>query len=230
MMIYRYLKDFISLFFPHLCNACGTALVGYEKLICTSCIYQLPYTNYHLYTDNKLMRQFWGRVKIESACAFLFFRQGGKVQRLMHQLKYNNVPEIGIELGRKYGKELIKQDHFQNITAIIPVPIHPKKRKIRGYNQSEQIAIGLSESMGIPVYNNILKRIKNTTSQTTVNKALRHDNLNDSFIAIGSDIELANVILVDDTITTGATLETCISALNKVNIRKINIVGIAYAQ
>ncbi len=228
-MIYRYLKDFYSLFFPNLCNACGESLVNSEKLICIRCLYQLPYTNYHFFTDNKLARQFWGKEKIENATAFLFFKHGGKVQRLMHQLKYNNVPELGLELGKQLGAELLKAERYKDVQAIIPVPLHPKKHKIRGYNQSEQIALGLSESMNIPVYNNILRRIKNDNSQTAMNRLARYENLKLSFAATKPAVELEHILLVDDTITTGATLEACAIALKQAEIPKISIAGIAFA-
>lgn len=228
-MIYRYLKDFYSLFFPNLCNACGESLVNSEKLICTRCLYQLPYTNYHFFADNKLAKQFWGKERIENATAFLFFKHGGRVQRLMHQLKYNNVPELGLELGKQFGTQLLKAKPYKDVQAIIPVPLHPKKYKIRGYNQSEQIALGLSESMNIPVYNNMLHRIKNNSSQTTMSRLARFENLKSSFAATQQAVELEHILLVDDTITTGATLEACAVALKQIHIPKISIAGIAFA-
>ena len=142
----QYWNDFISLIFPKMCYACGRPLVSQEHITCISCEYQLPYTNFHLDKDNKLAKQFWGRVKLESAVAYLYFRKSGRVQNLMHQLKYHNHPEIGLELGKRYGNMLKKQTAYQHLGAIVPVPIHYKKRHQRGYNQSEEIAEGLSLS------------------------------------------------------------------------------------
>ncbi len=227
-LIYRYLKDFTSLFFPNLCCACGASLVQHEYLVCTKCLYQLPYTNYHLDSENKLVKQFWGRVQINTATAFLLFTPKGKVQKLMHQLKYNNHPEIGIELGRLYGLELKKLDQYQNIEMIIPVPLHPKKQKKRGYNQSEQFAIGLSKSLEKPIDTKILRRIKYADSQTFMNRNQRYENMKTVFKATANGPIPSHVLLVDDTITTGATLEACVLALNKIGIENIYIAGIAF--
>jgi len=227
-LINRYFKDFISLIFPNLCCACGTSLVQYEHLICIKCIYQLPYTNFHLNKDNTLAKQFWGRVRVNSAAAFLMFNKRGKVQRLMHQLKYNNHPEIGVELGRLYGLDLKKSEYYQEIEVIIPVPLHPKKQKKRGYNQSEQFAIGLSKSLEKPVDTKILKRIKYADSQALMNRNQRHENMKTVFQANGSSPLPNHVLLVDDTITTGATLEACVLELNKIGIKNIHIAGIAF--
>lgn len=227
-LIYRYISDFLSLIFPNLCCACGTSLVQQEKLLCISCIYQFPYTDFHLDRDNKLAKQFWGRVNISSASAFLFFTQKSKVQKLMHQLKYNNRPEIGIELGRLYGNILKAESRYSNIEAIIPVPLHPKKQKKRGYNQSEQFAIGLSQSLGKPINNQVIKRVKFAESQTSMNRSMRHENMKTVFKANKNNIPLNNVLLVDDTITTGATLEACAIELQNIGIKNIHIIGIAF--
>lgn len=224
-----YLKDFWALFFPKLCHACGTPLLHQEYLICTSCIYQLPFTNYYLDHENKLVKQFWGKVNVKSASAYLFFSKEGKVQKLMHQLKYNNHPEIGIELGKMYGKVLKSTPKYQNLDAIIPVPLHPDKQRKRGYNQSEQFAIGLSESLGIPVINNILKRIKSSDSQIFMKRESRFLNMRSVFEARHKDSLPLSVLLVDDTITTGATLEACVIALENAGIQDIHIAGIAFA-
>jgi ComF family protein len=224
-----YLKDFWALFFPKICHTCGTPLLHQEYLICTSCVYQLPFTNYHLDDENKLVKQFWGKVHVSSAAAYLFFSKEGKVQNLMHQLKYNNHPEIGIELGKMYGKVLRRYHHYQNIDAIIPVPLHPQKQRKRGYNQSEQFALGLSEILNIPVINHILKRVKSSDSQIFMKRESRFYNMKSVFEASQNPEQLKSVLLVDDTITTGATLEACVLALQKADIHDIHIAGIAFA-
>lgn len=229
-LIATYLKDFGSLIFPEICHACGDSLVATEKHFCTNCIYQLPYTNYHLQPDNKIAKQFWGRIKVNSACAFLYFNKGGKVQNIMHQLKYNNQPQIGIEIGRMYAKTLMKSPIYTSAEAIIPVPLHPKKLLKRGYNQSEQFAVGLSEILNIPVKTDVLYRDKAAESQTTKTRGNRFDNMKTVFKAHNIDCVFKNVLLVDDTITTGATLEACAIALQDIGIETINIVGIAYAE
>ena len=173
-------------------------------------------------------KTFWGRAKVDKAAAFLFFKQGGIVQQLMHQLKYNNVPELGVLLGEMYGKQLAQNPHYTEIDAIIPVPLHLRKYRKRGYNQSEQIAMGLSKSLNVPLYKDILQRTKYAESQVRKDRTSRYENLKASFIANTTASKIRRVILVDDTITTGATLEACVYALNHIDIQEISILGIAY--
>jgi ComF family protein len=229
-VIGSYLRDFMSLVFPEVCMSCGDSLVKTEKHFCTTCIYQFPYTDYHLDDENKLVKQFWGRININAAAALLYFNKAGKVQNMMHQLKYNKQPQVGIELGRMYGKLLKTTDVYSKAEAIIPVPLHPKKFIKRGYNQSEQFAIGLSESLQIPVITNLLFRDKASESQTAKSRKSRFDNMKTVFKAKPNTHHLLNVLLVDDTITTGATLEACALALQEVGIKQINIVGIAFTE
>lgn len=228
--IKQFIKDFDALFFPNICQACGSSLVQQENVFCTICLHQLPYTNYHLIPDNKLAKQFWGRIKIQSAAAFLYFNKAGKVQNIMHQLKYNNQPKVGEELGKLYGKELIKAFNYTQIEGIIPVPLHPNKFNKRGYNQSEQFANGLSEILKVPVYTDILYRDLEKESQTGKSRILRFDNMEAVFKAESNLYQLNNVLLVDDTITTGATLETCAKVLQNIGIENINIVGVAFTE
>lgn len=229
-IIATYLKDFVQLIFPEPCHSCGNSLVDGEQHFCTSCLYELPYTQFHLDAENKLAKQFWGRVHIKSAVAFLYFTKGGKVQNIMHQLKYNKQPQIGVELGRMYAKELKNHSHYQEAEAIIPVPLHPEKLKKRGYNQSEQFALGLAEVLEIPVLTDVLFRVKSAESQTSKSRDQRFDNISSVFEAKTPESTLKKVILVDDTITTGATLEICAIALQNIGIAEINIVGIAFTE
>ena len=148
----------------------------------------------------------------------------------MHQLKYNNQPQIGIEIGRMYAEQLKEHPNYSLAEAIIPVPLHPKKILKRGYNQSEQFAIGLSEILNIPVKTDILFRDKAAESQTAKSRGNRFENMKTVFKAHHNDYSFKNALLVDDTITTGATLEACTFALQDVGIETINIVGIAYAE
>lgn len=227
-LLKRYLSDFWSLFFPTICCGCKTALAIHENMVCTKCIYNLPYTDHHLDSDNQLQKTFWGRVQIERSSAFLYFKQGGAVQNMMHQLKYNNQPLLGVWLGEQYGKKLKTFYRPEDYQAIIPVPIHRVKKKKRGYNQSEQIALGLSEELGIPVINDLLLRVKNADSQVQKNRISRHENLKCAFATNTAYKHIKKVILVDDTITTGATLEACVQVLNQKGIFDIAILGIAY--
>ena len=228
-LIYQYFKNLLSLIYPRICQACGEHLVKTEEHFCKNCLLAFPYTNYHLDPENKLAKQFWGSIALESAAAFLFFKPASKVQNMMHQLKYNNQPQVGIALGRLYGEQLKNNPIYQSAEAIIPVPLHPKKILKRGYNQSEQIAIGLAESLNLPVITDVLIKNKFSESQTSKSRLKRFENTEDVFITKGEKNKIEKVILVDDTITTGATLIACASALQKMGVKKINILGIAYA-
>ena len=230
MNIGRYLSDFVSLVFPKICHACGTSLNQAEEHFCTICIHQLPYTNFHLQTDHKLRKQFWGRVNIQSAVAYLYFNKGGKVQNIMHQLKYNKQAQLGVALGKMYAADLKDIPHYQQAEAIIPVPLHPSKLKKRGYNQSEEFAKGLSEVLEIPVFPHILIRKSIKDSQTFKSRINRFENMQEVFTTTKGFENLKNIILVDDTITTGATLEACVIALQEVGVTEINIVGIAFTE
>ncbi|MBU0696277.1 MAG: ComF family protein [Bacteroidetes bacterium] len=229
-LLTTYLKDFTSLFFPDVCQACGNSLVIGESVFCTTCIFQFPYTDFHLDAENTLAKQFWGRIHIQSAVAFLYFSKGGKVQNIMHQLKYNKQPQVGIELGKMYGNLLKDQEQYKEVDAIIPVPLHPDKFKKRGYNQSEQFAMGLSEVMDIPIINDLLIRVKSAESQIKQSRSNRFHNIESVFETRETQKLLTKILLVDDTITTGATLEICTIALQKIGIKEINIVGIAFTQ
>lgn len=230
MRIAKYLRDFGSLLFPEICQACGTTLSRKENTFCTVCIHHFPYTNFHLDVENRLAKQFWGRVNINSAATFLYFNKGGQVQNIMHQLKYNNQPQVGIAVGNLYARELKKSHLYTQAEAIIPVPLHPHKFEKRGYNQSEQFAIGLSEVLNIPVYTDILQRNAERESQAKQSRSHRFENMQKVFSASPNGKDLENILLVDDTITTGATLEACVAALQETGIKNINIVGIAFTE
>lgn len=222
------IDDFISLFYPKVCQACGNTLYRNEEVICSFCRVNLPKTNFHLDPDNELAKVFWGRVKLENTTALYFFTKAGKVQHLLHQLKYKNKPEIGIFLGKQYGSELIRQQAFQSINLVIPVPLHIKKKKIRGYNQSEMFAIGLSQSMKIPLETNHLIRTRASETQTRKSRFKRWENVKEIFAVTNpAAIEGKHILLVDDVVTTGATLEACASKLLEVQNVNVSIASIA---
>lgn len=229
-LLVKYLSDFGSLLFPEICQACGSPLAQQENHFCTTCLHQLPYTNFHLHADNRLAKQFWGRVNISSAVAYLYFNKGGQVQNIMHQLKYNNQPQVGVAVGKLYASELKKLGIYQQVQAILPVPLHLHKIKKRGYNQSERFALGLSEVLNIPVYTDVLTRDAERKSQAKQNRSHRFDNMQKVFSATSNGVDLENILLVDDTITTGATLEACIIALQEIGVKNIHIVGIAFTE
>ena len=162
----QWASDLVGLLFPNLCNACGVSLFQSEHLICTRCLYDLPYTDYHIHQENRVAKQLWGRLPITAAMAMLYFRKGAKVQNLIHNLKYNNKTEVGILLGKLLGDKLNENPIYQQADLIIPVPLNKKKLRIRGYNQSSFIAEGISEKMNIPLDKKVLIRNTSTESQT----------------------------------------------------------------
>ena len=229
--ILSYFIDLIALFFPELCAACGRSLYRYEKIICTTCIYHLPHTNFHDDPENKMARQLWGRFPFVQAIAFLYFRKGNRIQNLMHQLKYKKSPETGSRLGELYAYELKRSITYKPADLIIPVPLHPAKFRKRGYNQSECIAKGLSSILSIPVSTANLVRLENTETQTKKSRYARYENLINAFhILDTSEFINKHVMLIDDVMTTGATLEACSMLLQKIEGVEISICTIAYAE
>jgi len=222
------LKDLINLLYPLQCLACRKNLHQNESLICLECLFHLPRTNFHNDTNNAVSQLFWGRAKVETATAFLFFTKSGKVQHLVHQLKYSKKPEIGVYLGKLFGKDLRKSSGFQTIDVIVPVPLHPRRAKVRGYNQSEKIAVGMSQTMNIPVDTSSFVRRTNTETQTRKNRFSRWENVKEVF-AVNNENALKNkhILLVDDVITTGATIEGCIRKLTAIEGARVSVVSLA---
>ncbi len=228
-VIYSYLEDFFSLFFPEICPACNETLVKNELVICTNCIYHLPYTNFHLESDNRVARQLWGRVPFINATAFLYFHKGSKVQNLLHELKYNNRTDVGLRLGEMCGHALMQSKQYTEIDLIIPVPLHEKRQRIRGYNQSDFFAKGLSMSLNIPMHDDVLKRAIQTETQTKKSRYSRYENIKNVFEVSKPDfLEGKHILLVDDVMTTGATIEACSLKLLEVTGTKISVATIAF--
>jgi len=213
-LLRSYLADFTSLLFPQLCPACGESLVAAEDVICTDCRYNLPFTNFHLQPDNIVARQFWGKVDVEAAYSLYYFAKGGKVQNLMHHFKYSGMHRIGNILGSIAGDQLKQNNKFNNADYIIPVPLHKSRLKQRGYNQSKCFAEGWA-----------------TETQTHKSRFLRFENMQEVFKVMRPE-KLANkhVLLVDDVVTTGSTLEACSIELLKIPGLKLSIATIAYAE
>jgi len=225
-----WIKDFLFLFFPRLCQGCGRPLFRHEILLCLKCLCRLPETQFHMFEGNPVEMVFWGRVDIERAASFLFFNKKGLTQTLLHALKYKKCREIGFFLGEMYGERLKTTPAFSMADLIIPIPLHPKKLYRRGYNQSEIIGNGLSKALHIPLKTGILVRNIDNPTQTRKNRFQRWKNV-ESIFSVNHSEELSgkHIILVDDVLTTGATLEASIHALkDKADVR-ISIITLAYA-
>ncbi len=222
------IRDCLHLFFPRICPACHGALQHHERVICFTCRVSLPQTGYHLHPDNPIARLFWGRIPIHTAASYYFFKKSGKVQQLLHELKYGNQPEIGEEIGLSYGAELLKSPLFSDADLIIPVPLHAERLASRGYNQSETFANGLARGMRNQAVNDLLIRNLHTESQTKKSRFARWENVQEAYAVIRPE-RLINkhVLLVDDVITTGATIEACASRLFMAGVAKLTIASIA---
>lgn len=224
------LRDFIALIYPRVCMACGNSLYSGETCICTFCIFRLPRTHFHMQDDNPVARIFWGRVNVRSAASYYYFGKEGRVQRLVHQLKYKGQKEVGTALGRMYGPELMESRLFRSVECVIPVPLHKQKLKKRGYNQSECFAMGLAESMGIVCETRALVRGTPSESQTRKGRYKRWENVENVFsVKDPSALENKHLLLVDDVITTGATMEACAVQILEVKGVKLSLASIAYA-
>ena len=222
--------DLISLFYPRLCAGCNTSLVNGEDILCLHCLADLPRTNYHLFPENPVFQIFIGRVNITLASSFCRFDKGGRLQHLLHQLKYKGNCEVGIKMGILFGYDLIQNSSYQDIDAIIPVPLHPKKEKKRGYNQSAEICKGLSESMNRPVISGNLVREFHTSSQTRKGRFERWENVSGIFnVKNEASLTGKHLLLVDDVVTTGATLEACCEPLLKIPGVRVSIATLASA-
>jgi len=218
------LADLFSLLFPNLCCACARHLHKGESGICSTCIFQIPYTDHHLHADNKVARKFWGRIPLHTAIALLYFKKGGSVQSIIHHLKYKGRQEAGTVLGKLMADQLKKTPDYGKIDLVIAVPLHESKFRSRGYNQSHCIAAALASELGIPLNKDALIRVLATESQTRKGRYKRHENMRAAFQIIAAEaLHGKHVLLVDDVITTGATLEACAEILYKNGVREVSI-------
>ncbi|MEJ0054652.1 MAG: phosphoribosyltransferase family protein [Bacteroidota bacterium] len=223
-------EDFISLFFPHYCLACAGSLVKGEDLFCTVCLTNLPKTNYHRHNENPIKGKLTGRLPLKHGWAFLKFRKSGIVQHLLHQLKYNNHPEVGVRLGQLFGRDLLLSGFEKEFDLILPVPLHSSRKRQRGYNQSSMLAEGLSNAMNIRWDESISIRMQSTTTQTHKTKVERWENVKDVFSVDGmTDLKGKRILLVDDVITTGATLEACGQHLVSCGCSELSVACLAEA-
>lgn len=227
---YDLLDDVISLLFPRLCYGCGNHLMRNEYLICTGCFILIPKTNYHLKSVNPVSQLFWGRCQIEKAATYSFYTRDSRIRRLIHHLKYRGIKEVGTELGRIYAHNLKSSGFLNDIDLIIPVPLHQSKKRKRGFNQSDLISQGISEVSGIPVDNRILVRKTISKTQTRKSRYDRWTNVEDIFCLSGhKSLMNMHILLVDDVITTGSTIESCANELLKVSNVKVSVAALAFS-
>lgn len=206
--ILKWQKDLLHLIYPNSCLVCDRELTIHQKHTCSFCKDDFQFTYFDRYSEPTPLDQlFWGRVQIKATYSHIYFEKGKSIQPILHALKYKDKPDIGVEMGKLIGSTIKNLTNFEGLEALVPVPIHQKKEFTRGYNQSEQLAIGISEIMELPVLNNFLGRRKNTASQTKKNHFKRWENVEGQFKLMGKT-SYSHIALVDDVITTGATLES----------------------
>lgn len=222
------LRELVQLFYPKLCIACNGHLLRNEPFLCTGCLFHLPQTHFHTLPENPLAKVFWGRLPVEQAMAFLYFKKGNAVQHILHEIKYKDNKELAVFMGSYYGSLLKKEG--MNWDAVAAIPLHKSKLKKRGYNQSGLIAQGLATSLGISDISRSLIRSKATQTQTRKHRFERWENVEDVFsIEHPQSFESKHILLVDDVITTGATLEACGKTILGIAGSKLSVASIAFA-
>lgn len=226
-MIKRILGDIIRLFYPAICPGCGQPLLKNENVLCLGCEIKLPRTGFLIHPENPVEKIFWGRLPLNHASAFLYFRKSGLAQNLMHRLKYKNHRELGIRLGYMAGIEYRDVLKTMAIDALTVVPLHSKKLKTRGYNQSQLVAEGFSLATGIPLLTGVLVRQHASETQTKKKRYERWENIENLFdVADTGSVAGKHILLIDDVITTGATIEACGKALVAVPDTRLSVLGL----
>ena len=224
------IKYLLDLLYPEFCIGCDRQLQTGEEQLCTFCRIKLPETNFHRYNDPNMQKVFEGRIPIENATALFHFEKKGPVQKILHNLKYRGQETISTFLGNWLGHQLSQSKDYKQVDCIIPVPIHPKKRKIRGYNQVSGFAQALATHLQCFCEEEVLLKSKNTQTQVFKNKFKRSDEIHNAFsIQKASHLENKHILLVDDLLTTGATLEACGKALLEIPNIKLSIATMAIA-
>lgn len=230
MKIHSIFHDLIQLVFPENCLVCNESLIEGESIICLSCLYKLPKTNHHLNAENETAKRFWGKVRIENTIAFYEFQKGNSIQKLLHALKYKGEQEVGKVFGIQIAQVLQENQCLKDIDIIIPVPLHAKRLKKRGYNQSECFANGLSQILNKEVNTTSLFRAIENPTQTKKAVYERWENTQGIFeLAEMDSLTNKHILLVDDVITTGSTLEACAQVLLQAKGSKVSILTIAEA-
>lgn len=220
----RFLNHIINLFYPKVCPACGNLLSQDEDIVCLSCRYLLPKTYYERNATNPLSQIFWGQVDFNAVTAEFFFSKTGKVQHLLHQLKYQGNKDAGFFLGQQIGESIKNAELFQDIDFIVPIPLHPKKEFLRGYNQSFVIAQGIEDKTNIPIIKDALRRRVFTSTQTKKSREERMENVKDIFEVVEMErLEGKHLLIVDDVLTTGATIMAAGKTLSPIRDVKISV-------
>jgi ComF family protein len=230
MIAFKEIKDsFFHLLFPHVCSGCGSDLLSEESMLCMRCVEAMPETNFDNHPNNPVEKKFWGRLRLVGATAQYYFTKESLMQHLMHQFKYKGNKDLGLQLGRMMGESLKRSNRF-NVDALIPLPLFPAKEKKRGFNQATVLCDGMAEYMNVPVLNDVIIRPQFTETQTKKGRIERWLNMEGKFILKNPEaITNKHILLVDDVVTTGATLETCGTELLKADNARLSLATLYYA-
>lgn len=223
-------ESVLHIVFPHICDGCGSDLLNHESRLCIRCLASLPETNFEMHANNPVEKDFWGRLPLTSASAHLYFTKESLVQHLMHQLKYRGNKELGLQLGRLMGNALRSSNRFYSVDALIPLPLFPSKERKRGYNQARVLCDGMAEILCLPVLPGVIMRPQHTETQTKKGRVERWKNIEGKFrLADPTAIQHKHLLLVDDVVTTGATLESCGNELLSADDVKLSIATLCIA-
>ncbi len=218
------------LFYPHTCAGCGSDIISPENYICAHCFADLPYTRFEMHANNPVEKIFWGRLPVKAATSEFYFAKSSVIQNLIHQFKYKSNIELGHFLGTVIGNSLLQSSRFKDVDAIIPLPLAIHKQQKRGFNQAHVLGKGISEMMNIPVLDKCVIRQRYTDTQTKKHRIERWKNVEGSFVVIDREsLKDKHVLLIDDVVTTGATLEACGSQLLLVEGLTLSVATLAYA-
>ena len=221
------LNSLLDLVFPKLCVCCGGVLMEGEENICLTCLYTLPRVVEKDYTDNKVMEIFLGRVRLEKAMSWCHFEKETSVQNILHHIKYKDKDKFARQIGEIMAREM--PNFFVDIDAIVPVPLHPKKERMRGYNQSVEIANGVQKVVGLPIFSQLLERTRFNETQTHKNKEERWKNTEGLFTLAPNDgFEGKHILLIDDVLTTGSTAIACLKCLEQIPNVKLSFLSLAF--
>ncbi len=223
-------ESILHLLFPHVCEGCGTDILGVNHFLCIRCLAELPKTEFHLYANNPIEKIFWGRLPVTHATAQYYFTKGSKMQHLMHGLKYKGNKELGLYLGRLMGHALAESSRFRYIDALIPLPLFPAKEQKRGYNQATVLCEGIAEIFEKPILKDVIIRTTQTDTQTKKNRIERWANMEGRFELVKPEaIKDKHVLLIDDVVTTGATLEACSACLMQADNTQLSLATLCFS-
>jgi ComF family protein len=223
-------ESILHLAFPHRCEGCGTDILSTDHFLCLHCLSSLPDTNFHMYASNPIEKLFWGRLPVTHATAQYYFTKESMMQELMHQFKYRRAKELGAYLGGLMGNALADSNRFSLVDVLVPLPLYKDKERKRGYNQATILCEGIATALGKPVLKDAVLRLSHTESQTTKNRIERWQNMEGRFeVADAKGLEGKHVLLVDDVVTTGATLEACGRAILEVPNVQLSLATLCYS-